>query len=100
MNTKDITPLDRMFDHGEVKHAAKQYVNNGRVHTNTIEGFWSLLKLGIIGIYHNVSEKHLQCYVDEFVFRYNSRDLAEGSRMDMMLSHTEVRTTYKSLINV
>jgi len=88
----------RMFDHGEVKHAAKQYVN-GRVHTNTIEGFWSLLKRGIIGIYHNVSEKHLQCYVDEFVFRYNSRNLADGSRMNMMLSHTEVRTTYKALIN-
>ena len=67
----------RIYDHQQVKHSAKEYVN-GRVHTNTIEGFWSLLKRGIVGIYHFTSEKHLQRYVDEFVFRYNSRDLDEG----------------------
>jgi len=67
----------RIYDHQQVKHSAKEYVN-GRVHTNTIEGFWSLLKRGIVGIYHFTSEKHLQRSVDEFVFRYNSRDLDEG----------------------
>jgi len=88
----------RIYDHSEVKHGAKEYVN-GRVHTNTIEGFWSLLKRGIVGIYHFTSEKHLQKYVDEFVFRYNSRNLGEGQRMNLLLANNEVRTTYKSLIN-
>ena len=88
----------RIYDHQQVKHSAKEYVN-GRVHTNTLEGFWSLLKRGIVGIYHFTSEKHLQRYVDEFVFRYNSRDLDEGQRMNLLSANNEVRTTYKSLIN-
>lgn len=46
----------------------------GQVHTNTIEGFWSLLKRGIAGVYHSVSAKHLQTYVNEYSFRYNHRD--------------------------
>jgi transposase len=44
------------------------------VHTNTIEGFWSLMKRGIDGVYHAVSAKHLQMYVDEYAFRYNHRN--------------------------
>jgi transposase len=46
----------------------------GSVHTNTIDGFWSLLKRGISGVYHSVSEKHLQRYLNEYAFRYNHRD--------------------------
>jgi len=45
----------------------------GDAHTNTIEGFWSVLKRGINGVYHAVSEKYLQSYVDEYAFRYNHR---------------------------
>ena len=77
---------------------AGQYVN-GRVHTNTIEGFWGLLKRGIVGIYHFTSVKHLQNYVDEFVFRYNTRDNAEPQRFNLLLSNTEHRLTYEGLIN-
>jgi transposase-like protein len=58
--------------HGIINHSKKQYVS-GDIHTNTIEGFWSLLKRGIIGQYHKVSITHLQKYVDEFAFRYNNR---------------------------
>jgi transposase len=46
----------------------------GNIHTNTIEGFWSLVKRGIGGVYHAVSHKYLQSYLDEFSFRYNRRD--------------------------
>jgi len=52
-----------------------EYVVNGQ-HTNTIEGFWSQLKRSIDGTYHVVSPKYLQQYVNEFVFRYNFRDVA------------------------
>ncbi|WNE41011.1 MAG: hypothetical protein mread185_000468 [Mycoplasmataceae bacterium] len=59
----------RNFNHQIVNHSAKQYAN-GMVHTNTIEGFWSHLKRGIDGTYHQVSRKHAQKYTDEFTFRY------------------------------
>ena len=75
-----------------------EYVN-GRIHTNTIEGFWSILKRGIVGIYHFTSRKHIQKYVDEFVFRYNTRNIEESCRFNFMLSNTEYRLTYKELIN-
>lgn len=89
--------MQRVYDHSCVKHSSGQYVN-GRVHTNTIEGFWSLLKRGIFGIYHSTSKKHLQKYVDEFVFRYNSRQCTEAFRFNLLLANTEFRLTYKNLI--
>lgn len=92
---KDIS---RIYDHQIVKHYNKEYVS-GRVHTNTIEGFWSLLKRGIFGIYHFTSKKHLQKYVDEFVFRYNTKKSIVSNRFNAMLSNTEYRLTYKELIN-
>lgn len=63
--------VSRIYDRLFVKHNEGEYVN-GRVHTNTIEVFWSILKRGIVGIYHFTSRKHIQKYVDEFVFRYNT----------------------------
>ncbi len=60
------------YNHSRVHHAARVYVS-GRTHVNTIEGFWSLLKNGIRGVYHSVSGKYLQSYVNEYVFRYNHR---------------------------
>ncbi len=89
--------LERIYDHSIVKHNQSQYVV-GRIHTNTIEGFWSLLKRGIVGIYHFTSKKHLQKYVDEFVFRYNTRNITTESRFNLLLSNLENRLTYKTLI--
>ena len=63
----------RVNEHKRINHSAKVYVM-GDVHTNTIEGFWSLVKRGIGGVYHQVSQKYLQTYLDEYSFRYNRRD--------------------------
>jgi transposase-like protein len=61
------------YVHSRIHHASRVYVM-GNVHTNTIEGFWSLVKNGIRGVYHAVSDKLLQTYLDEFAFRYNRRN--------------------------
>ena len=67
-------PIQGMgYEHRRVHHAAKVYVQ-GDAHTNTIEGFWSLVKRGIGGVNHAVSAKYLQSYVNEYAFRYNRRD--------------------------
>src|SRR3990167_1566346 len=60
------------YPHQIIRHGAGQYVI-GSVHTNTIEGFWSILKRGVVGTYHKVSRKYLPLYVAEFQFRYNNR---------------------------
>lgn len=96
---KGYSKLKFIFDHSVVKHNKNEYVK-GRIHTNTIEGFWSLLKRGIYGIYHFTSEKHLQMYVDEFVFRYNTRGQSEQSRFNILLQRTQdKRITYNQLIS-
>jgi transposase-like protein len=68
--------LDRIdgmdYQHRRINHSASVYVM-GDVHTQTIEGFWSLVKRGIGGVYHSVSQKYLQTYLDEYSFRYNRR---------------------------
>jgi transposase len=70
---KYYTRLPRMgYEHHRIYHAARIYVR-GNVHTNTIEGYWSLVKRGISGVYHSVSKKHLQKYLNEYSFRYNHR---------------------------
>jgi transposase-like protein len=90
--------ISKLYDHYVVNHGQGEYVK-GNAHTNTIEGFWSLLKRGIIGIYHYVSKKHLQNYVDEFVFRYNTRHSTECNRFNLLLANTAVRTTYGGLVH-
>jgi transposase-like protein len=58
--------------HGTVNHTNREYVR-GEIHTNTVEGFFSILKRGIYGVYQHVSEAHLNRYLTEFDFRYNNR---------------------------
>ncbi len=65
------------YQHDRVNHARKVYVS-GDVHTNTIEGFWTHMKRGVSGVYRGVSSKHLQSYLDEYVFRYNNRENSRG----------------------
>ena len=62
----------RYASHGTTNHSAGQYVN-GNMHSNTVEGYFSIFKRGLIGTFHHVGEQHLQRYCNEFDFRYNSR---------------------------
>ena len=75
---------DSEYTHAIVHHNAKEFVV-GDAYTNSIEGFWGQLKRSIFGIYHFVSAKYLQRYVDEAVFRYNTREDKESVRFMEML---------------
>lgn len=78
-----LSHSNRKYNHHRIKHAERVYVS-GDVHTNTIEGFWSLVKRGLDGVYHSVSRKHLLGYLNEYAWRYNQR--------------LEPRTRFRSLI--
>ncbi len=80
----------RGYTHKRVNHARRIYVE-GDVHTNTVEGFWSLLRRGISGVYHGVSTKHLQSYVDEYVFRYNNREATGRGMFEAFLDRASER---------
>lgn len=62
----------RGYTHHRINHSENVYVV-GDIHTNTIEGFWSLIKPGIGGVYHSVGRHYLQTYLNEYSFRYNRR---------------------------
>lgn len=80
--------LDKEFKHMTVNHGNKEYVN-GIAHTNTAEGFFSILKRGINGVYHHVSDKHLERYLAEFGFRYDQRNVDDLVRSAIALEQTE-----------
>lgn len=89
--------VNEAYDHTFVNHKAHQYVVND-THTNTVEGFWSLLKRGIIGIYHYTSSKHLNRYCDEFSYRYNTRDITDCDRFCSLLAKSNGGLTYEHLV--
>ena len=73
--TDDYPGYNRLhfrFRHGVIDHSTGHHVI-GAIHTNTIEGFWSIIKRGVVGTFHKVSKKYLPLYVAEFQFRYNNR---------------------------
>lgn len=73
------------YCHDIVNHGAEQYAN-GDIFTNTIEGFWSHFRRMITGCYHDVSDEHLQQYIDEAVYRWNTRKMDESERFAHMFS--------------
>jgi len=86
------------YNHGIVNHSVKEYVN-GIIHTNGIEGFWSILKRGYIGIYHFMSKEHLHRYCIEFAYRYNNKQLTGREKFDIALINVSTaRITYNTLI--
>ncbi len=77
--TDDFSAYNRLhyrYEHGVIDHGSGKHVI-GAIHTNTIEGFWSLIKRGVVGAFHKVSRKYLPLYVAEFQFRYNNRENAD-----------------------
>lgn len=76
------------FAHETVKHTAGEYYRDG-VTTNNCENYFSIFKRGMKGIYQHCSEKHLQRYLSEFDFRYNSRDMSDKERADMAMKGAE-----------
>jgi transposase-like protein len=86
------------YERQTVNHSKREWVR-GNVYTNGVENFWSVMKRGVYGIYHQISYKHLQRYCDEFSYRYNSRELSDGNRFELTLQRVEGRLSYKQLIN-
>jgi transposase-like protein len=81
--------------HEVVNHGIEEYVR-GDAHTNTVEGYFSILKRGITGVYHHVSQQHLRRYLGEFDFRYNERKISDAERASKALKGIEgKRLTYR-----
>lgn len=90
--------LKQNHHHDYIEHRMDQFVK-GDVHTQTIEGFWSILKRGIIGVYHQTSTKHLHRYCNEFAYRYNRKESETVLKFaDAIASVNKARITYKELI--
>lgn len=89
--------LERNYSHEVIKHNLGMF-KKGAYHTNGIEGFWGLLKRGIVGIYHFTSDKHLHRYCDEFAYRYNIRTMSVGEQFNLTLINSDERLMYKQLI--
>jgi len=93
------TGLNNHFaGHEIVNHSEQEYVRDGGIHTNSIEGAFSLLRRSIYGIYHQVTPKHLDRYCDETMFRYNLRGMKDADRFSYSLTNVEGRLTYKALV--
>lgn len=93
------TGLDKYYDHRIIDHSKKEYVSlqDSSIHTNNIEGSWNILKKSVSGMYNYVSRKHLQKYVDEFVYRFNLRKVSDQEKFRYLLSNSNIRTKYKEL---
>ena len=79
-----VNGLAKKYNHSIVSHGKGQYVK-GNSHTNTLEGFWSLFKRGIVGQYHQISVKHMNKYIDEFCFRYNNRNIESNITFGLVI---------------
>ena len=87
------------FDHASVRHSVGEYVD-GMAHTNGIESFWSMLKRAHKGVYHKISAKHLQRYVDEFSGRHGVRECHTLDQMNLVVDGmVGKRLMYRDLVD-
>lgn len=89
--------LDQRYRFKGVSH--KKQLEGGKYHTNTIESFWNSLKV-TIRTYYGVSKKHLQKYVDEVVFKYNTRMLEAYQVFNMLIEKCLVTTSFRNLVDM
>ncbi len=90
--------LKYLYEHESVQHSVKEYVN-GMVHTNGVESFWATLKRSVNGVYHHLSHKHLQRYVNQFCGKHNVRGLDTIDQMEHVAGClVGKRIMYKDLI--
>jgi transposase-like protein len=91
----------RFADHRTVMHSAREYSIPGTdVHTNSIEGVFSLIKRGVMGTFHSVSKKHLPNYLNEFEFRFNTRKVDDGTRVTTAIRRVQgKRLTYRESVD-
>ena len=95
------TYIQRSVDHGKGFYGTNFVSEYGElisINTNSIENAWTHLKRTVVGTYYKMSKKHLQKYVDEFVFRFNTRTNSIAQRFNILLRNMECRLTYKELI--
>ncbi len=91
--------LEGRFSHYTVRHGIGEYVRDYFIHVNGLEGAWSHFKRQVFGIHHWISAKHTDRYLDEFTWRYNRRQIADGTRVNEMLAAASgKRLTYRTLI--
>jgi transposase-like protein len=93
-----LAGLEALYERKTFNHKRKQYGDGGDGHTNSIEGMWALIKRQIYGIHHWVSAKHLDRYLAEATWRYNRRELKDGSRIAEFLNRIDGHLSYKTLI--
>ena len=86
------------YNRQTVNHSQREWVR-GNIHINNVESFWSVMKRGVYGIYHQISVKHLQQYCNEFSFRYNTKKMKDGDRFSQAMCNLQGRLTYKQLVN-
>lgn len=82
---KSYCGLDKeLKNHDTIRHSTGEYVR-GKIHTNTIEGYFSILKRVLVGTFHYVGANHLKRYIGEFDFRYNNRKISDSERAEFVL---------------
>lgn len=90
--------LGHLYTHYAIKHSdGYKSPNSSMEHTGSIEGAWKIMKNSLRDMYNHVSRKHLQWYVDEFVYRYNMRQFTDSDKFNHLIFNCGIRTKYKDL---
>lgn len=87
------------YDHQMVDHGRRQFRNDCGFSTNAVEGLWGIVKRTYNGTYHNMSKKHIQRYMDEIAFRYNTRHMSTEERLNLVMGRISFKLTQKDIIN-
>ena len=91
--------IKKNYKHEAVNHSVGEYIK-GQAHTNGVESFWSMLKRGHMGVYHKMSSKHLQRYIDEYAGRRNIRPLATMEQIGTTFDGMKGKSLkYRDLVN-